>query len=216
MPRLKSLTSLMLTAALVACGGGEEAASTSEAPQAASQMASTSSAEADLSRCFLRGATVEETADRPSPLRATAISVGETTGQLCYGAPSANGREIMGGLVPYGELWRSGANEATAIHLDGPATVGGVSLAAGSYSLYTLPNQGEWQVFLNSNFERWGIPISDEVRTTDVGSFTVTPEATDGMVETLTYSFESTGANAGELVMEWENTRIRIPVAAGM
>ena len=159
---------------------------------------------------------MEETAERPSPLQTVDFSVGETSALLCYGAPSANAREIMGGLVPYGELWRSGANEATAIHLDGPATIGGVSLAAGSYSLYSLPNEGGWEIFLNSNYERWGIPISDEVRTTDVGSFMATPEATDGMVETLTYTYEATDANSGELLLEWENTRIRIPVAAGM
>ena len=119
----------------------------------------------------------------------------------------------MGELVPFGELWRTGANEATAIHLEGPATIGGIAHEAGSYSLYTRPSQDNWEVFLNSSFERWGIPISDEVRTTEVGSFEVTPESTDEMVETLTYEWDST---AGEIVMEWENTRIRIPVTAGM
>ncbi len=166
--------------------------------------------------CFLQGATAEEAAERPSPLQSTSFTVGDTSAQLCYGAPSANDREIMGGLVPYGELWRSGANEATAIHLDGPATIGGISVAAGSYSLYTRPNADQWEVFLNSNYERWGIPINDEVRATELGSFMVTPEATDDMVETLTYSFESTGEDSGEIVMEWENTRLRIPVTAGM
>lgn len=214
MLRMKTITSLMVAAAFAACGGGDDAATMSEDQAApAPQMAS---AEGDLSSCFLRGATVEETAERPSPLRTTMIMVGQTHGQLCYGAPSANDRVVMGELVPYGELWRSGANEATAIHLDGPATIGGISLAAGSYSLYTRPNADQWEVFLNSNYERWGIPISDEVRATEIGSFTVTPEPTDEMVETLTYSFESTGQGAGEIVMEWENTRIRMPVAAGM
>lgn len=219
MLRMKTITSLMVTAAFAACGGGGDEAAPDQmgdaemAPAPASQMAS---AEPDLSRCFLRGATVEETAERPSPLRATTFMVGQTHGQLCYGAPSARGRVMVGEIDPFGELWRSGANEATAIHLDGPATIGGISVAAGSYSLYTRPNEGEWEVFLNSNYERWGIPINDEVRATEVGSFTVTPEPTDDMVETLTYSFESTGENAGEIVMEWENRRIRIPVAAGM
>lgn len=215
MPRAQILTTLALTAVFAACGGGgEDVPPTNE--QAASQAAPQATvAQADLSRCFLRGATVEETAERPSPLRAVAFQVGNTTAQLCYGAPSANGREIMGGLVPYGEYWRTGANEATALHLDGPAVVGGVALQAGAYSLYTLPAEGSWQVFVNSNFERWGIPITDEVRATDVGSFTVTPEATGSMVETLTYSFVP-GANGGDLVLEWESTRIRIPVSAGM
>jgi hypothetical protein len=213
MPRVKSITSLMVTAVFAACGGGDTAADHEAMGEAEMAAAPASTSEVG---CFLQGATMEETADRPSPLQTTTFSVGETGGLVCYGAPSANERGIMGGLVPYGELWRSGANEATAIHLDGPATVGGISLAAGSYSLYTLPSDGDWEVFLNSNFERWGIPISDEVRTTDVGSFTVTPEATDAMVETLTYSYEATDASSGDLLLEWENTRIRIPISAGM
>jgi len=213
MPRVQILTTLALTVAFAACGGGGDDAAPSQAAMQSAPQATM--AQADLSRCFLRGATVEETAERPSPLRAVAFQVGGTTGQVCYGAPSANGREIMGGLVPYGEYWRSGANEATAIHLDGPAVVGGVALQAGAYSLYTLPTEGSWEVFLNRNFERWGIPVTDEVRTADVGSFTVTPEATSGMVETLTYSFVPSG-NGGDLVLEWETTRIRIPVVAGM
>lgn len=210
LPR-KTFTTLALTAALAACGGN------GDDPEAARTVTSQAApVEADLSRCFLRGATVEESADRPSPLQATAFRVGDTTGQICYGAPSARDRVVMGELVPFDEPWRSGANEATAIHLDGPATIGGIALAAGSYSLYTIPTASSWEVVLNSNVERWGIPISPEVRATDVGSFTVTPEATSNMVETMTYGFESTGQNSGEIVLEWETTRVRIPVAAGM
>lgn len=213
MLRMKTITSLMVTAAFAACGGGGEEAAHEQMGEA--EMAAAPASVSDTG-CFLQGATAEEAAERPSPLQSTSFTVGDTNGRLCYGAPSANDREIMGGLVPYGELWRSGANEATAIHLDGPASIGGISVAAGSYSLYTRPNADQWEVFLNSNYERWGIPINDEVRATELGSFTVTPEATDDMVETLTYSFESTGEDAGEIVMEWENTRLRIPVAAGM
>lgn len=209
----KMIPTLLLTAVVAACGGGEDAAEhemDQEAEMAAAPATETAAG------CFLQGATLEEAAERPSPLHTTELSAGGTAGTLCYGAPSARDREIMGGLVPYGELWRTGANEATAIHLEGPAVIGGIELDAGSYSLYTLPNDGEWEVFLNSSVERWGIPISPEVRESEIGSFTVTPEATDGMVETLAFSFESTGDDAGELVMEWENTRIRIPVEAGM
>jgi hypothetical protein len=210
LPR-KTFTTLALTAALAACGGNGD-----DPDAARTVMSQAAPVEADLSRCFLRGATVEESADRPSPLQATAFRVGDTTGQICYGAPSARDRVVMGELVPFGEPWRSGANEATAIHLDGPATIGGISLAAGSYSLYTIPTSSTWEVVLNSNVERWGIPISPEVRATDIGSFTVTPEATSSMVETMTYGFSGTGQNAGEIILEWETTRVRIPVTAGM
>lgn len=213
MLKLKSMTALMITATFAACGGGDTAADNEMAGEAEMAAAPAAMSEAG---CFLRGATMEETADRPSPLRTVEFSVGGTSALLCYGAPSARGRVMIGEVDPYDQLWRTGANEATAIHLDGPATVGGVSLAAGSYSLYSLPTEGDWEIFLNSNYERWGIPISDEVRTTEVGSFTVTPEATDEMVETLTFSYEATDGSSGDLVLEWENRRIRIPIAAGM
>lgn len=157
--------------------------------------------------CFLRGATPEEAGARPSPLRQVRFSVGGGEALLCYSAPSAKGREIMGGLVPYGSPWRSGANEPTTIHLAAAATIGGVELEAGSYSIYSIPGEDEWEFFLNSNYERWGIPISGDVRATEVGSFTVTPEATDGMVEMLTYDYSD-----GAIIAEWENTRLRIPV----
>ena len=196
---------LALFSALVVagCGGGEVEDAAAETP--AAEPATTVA----LEGCFLRGSTAEEAQSRPSPHTELGFVYGDAAGMLCYGAPSAKGRDVMGSLVPYGELWRAGANEATAIHLTAAATVGGVALEPGSYSLYTMPADGPWQVFINSNFERWGVPISDEVRTTDVGSFTVTPEATEDFVETLTYSFEG-----GEIVMEWENTRLRIPFAA--
>lgn len=220
MLRGKTITTLLLTATLAACGGGEEAAmgEMEAAPaEAQPQQMASAQAEADLSQCFLRGATLEEAAERPSPLEATAFTVGSTEGQICYGAPSARDREVMGALVPYGEPWRTGANEATALHLEGPAVVGGIPLEAGSYSLYTIPAEGEWEVFVNSNFERWGIPISPEVRESDVGSFTVQPESMDEFVETMQIEWQQDDQNAGHLVLQWENTRVPIPVmASGM
>lgn len=208
----KMIPTLLLTAVVAACGGAEDAAEREMDEE--EEMAAAEATETD-SGCYLQDATAEEAAERPSPLQTTEFSVGGTEGVICYGAPSARDRAVMGELVPYDEPWRTGANEATAIHLEGPAVIGGIELDEGSYSLYTLPNEDEWEIFLNSNFERWGIPISDEVREDEIGSFMVTPEETDGMVETLDFSFESTGDDAGELVMEWEDTRIRIPVEAG-
>jgi len=157
--------------------------------------------------CTLIGATMEQAMARPSPLRTIEFTYDGGEGLLCHGAPSARGREIMGGLVPWGQPWRMGANEPTTIHLSAPASIGDVAVQAGSYSIYAIPNENEWQVFVNSNFQRWGIPINAEVRGTELGSFGVTPTATDGVVETLTYSYED-----GNVVMEWENTRLSFPV----
>jgi len=162
--------------------------------------------ETELS-CFLRGATPEEAAERPSPLRTLSFSYEGGEALLCYSAPSARGREIMGKLVPFGEPWRTGANEPTAIHLTGAISIGGVDLKPGSYAIYTVPGEDGWQFFLNSAYERWGIPITDEVRATEVGSFIVAPAATDGMVEMLTFSHKD-----GAIVLEWEHTRLEISV----
>lgn len=113
----------------------------------------------------------------------------------------------MGGLVPYGAPWRIGADEPTTIHLSAPASVGGVVLEPGSYSLYAVPAEGDWEFFINSNWQRWGIPIDEGVRESEIGSFMAGTEVTDSAVETLTYAWED-----GAIVMRWENTRIEIPV----
>jgi hypothetical protein len=162
--------------------------------------------------CFLRGATPEQAAERPSPLGETHIAMGSQHGKVCYGRPKANSRKVMGELVPFGQPWRLGANEATALHLPFAASVGGVALEPGSYSLYAIPGNGEWELVLNRNVERWGVPINEAVRGADVGTFKRPAEATDGVVEQLTFRWESHGETMGHLIMEWENTRIQIPI----
>lgn len=167
--------------------------------------------------CWLRGATPAEAAERPSPLGVVAIPLGDGEATLCYGRPSARDRTVMGELVPFGEPWRTGANEATAIHLPFAATIGGVAVEPGSYSIYTIPGETEWQIMLSRAVERWGIPITPEVRSQEVGTFTRPVAATDGMVETFTIAWQAHGEGMGHLVMEWENTRVEIPVhLAGM
>ena len=142
---------------------------------------------------------------RQSPLQELSFSYDGGEGLLCYGAPSARERVVMGELVPYGTVWRLGANEATALHLSAAATVGGVTLEAGSYSLYATPGETEWTFHVNSEYDRWGIPIDDAVQGTEVGSFMATPSATAEMVEMMT--FEQVD---GALRFSWENTQVDI------
>jgi len=203
MLRSSTLPALLVAGlALAACGGAEDM-DAAPATEMEAAVASTS----DLS-CYLARGTMDEARERPSPLQETRFQVGGADALLCYGAPSANERDVMGALVPFGEAWRMGANEATGLHLAGAATVGGVALQPGSYSMFAIPGADSWEIVVNSNFERWGIPVDDAVRSADVGSFTATPESTDDFVETLRYRFEG-----GELLLEWENTRVRIPVS---
>lgn len=209
MQRLKTLPFLLLGGFLLAACAGEEMGDA-----ATSDM---NVASGDPLSCYLARGTVEEAAERPSPLRQTTFRVGNNDGLLCYGAPSARGREIMGGLVVYGQPERIGANEPTTIHLAGPANVGGVELEPGSYSIYAIPGPDQWSFFINSNWERWGIPIDAGVRANEVGTFTVTPEPITEHVETLQYRFEPMANNTmGDMVMEWENTRVKFHIHPGM
>jgi hypothetical protein len=213
MRSLRPSTVLMLGAALTvaaACAqsGDQEAAA---AENVAAETAVPEVAPQEIA-CYLARGTVEEAAERPSPLGQTTFTLGGQEAKLCYGRPSARGRTVFGELEAFGAPWRSGANEATAIHLPFAADIGGVALDPGSYSLYTVPGEEEWEVVLNGTAERWGIPISEEVRAADIGSFMRPAEATEDLVETLTYRWEPQGADAGELILEWEHTRIRIPV----
>jgi hypothetical protein len=156
---------------------------------------------------------MEEAAERPSPLGETTIQVDGQVGKICYGRPSARGRAVEGGLIPYGEPWRLGANEATALHLPFRARVGGVDLEPGSYSLYTVAGESEWEFFLNAQAERWGIPFSEEVRESDVGSFTAVPETLSDPVEQLTIHWEQGDQSGGEVQVEWGTTRVTFEVS---
>jgi len=121
----------------------------------------------------------------------------------------------MGDLVPFGQPWRLGANEATALHLPFATEVGGVELEPGSYSLYAVPGPEEWEIFVNRSYERWGIPIDDGVMAETLGSFTRPVEQLDQPVEQLTFRWESHETDMGHLIMEWETTRVDIPIHTG-
>lgn len=150
-------------------------------------------------------------AERASPLDSLTMDLGTGTAKLCYGRPSARGRVMVGGLDPFDQPWRMGANEPTTLHLSGPATVGDVALEAGSYALYAVPTDGEWTLVVNGNPDRWGVPITPEVRAADIGSFTVAPAALEEPVETLTFTFEP-GPSGGDLVFRFEERTFSFPI----
>jgi hypothetical protein len=170
-------------------------------------------AQSEYEGCFIQQGDAQSAAQRPSPLGVTVVTLGGKEAKLCYGRPSARGRTMLGGNNPFGEPWRLGANEATAIHLPFAAVIGTVPVGPGSYSLYVIPGPDEWQVFVNGNAERWGIPIDDRVRAEDVGSFKVRVSPTKDMVEQLTFTWVQDGSAAGRLVFEWEHTHLEIPVS---
>jgi len=166
-------------------------------------------AQAPQAGCTTRAAP-QALAQRPSPLDSVQLTVDGASIKVCYGRPYAKARVIMGGLVPFGQPWRLGANEPTRLFLPFAAEVAGVRVEPGEYSLYVVPQQASWEVHVNKAVERWGIPIDDKVQAQDVGKGTVSVEALAAPVEQLTLSLVA--GSPTELVVEWEKTRVRIPI----
>lgn len=161
--------------------------------------------------CWVRGdrANLEL---RASPYDSTAVALEAGTIKVCYSRPRKLGRPIVGRLLPYGEPWRFGANEATAIHLSVGGTIAGVRVGPGWYSLMAVPGAREWRIIVNRIVERWGVPIDERVREADVGSGTVAAREEVGAVELLTMELVRSGTSSADLVVAWDRARLRIPV----
>ncbi len=145
-----------------------------------------------------------------SPLGTVTQMVGLTEVSITYSRPNVNERAIFGELVPYGELWRTGANTATKLTLSGDATLGGKLVKAGDYAIFTIPGQSEWTIIINSNTNQGGTAQYEEAK--DVARFTVKPNATQKKVETMTFTISDVQISGANIDLEWENTSVRIPL----
>jgi hypothetical protein len=154
-------------------------------------------------------------ATRKSPLDSVSLTVGGAEMRVCYGRPSLRGRKMLGAdAVPFGKIWRTGANEPTMIHTTGAITLAGIKLPAGSYSLYTVPGPKEWDVIVNRSITQWGEEsnYTDAVKAQEVGRAKVRAESLSGPVEVFTIRPEPPSGEAQTLVLEWERTRVKLPV----
>lgn len=154
---------------------------------------------------------------RKSPLDSLTFTVAGKEVKVCYGRPSSRGRVMLGGNdIPYGKIWRTGANEPTIFFAPVPIKVAGLSVAPGVYSLYTVPGPREWEVIVNRSTSQWGEEsnYTAQVKAQEVGRAKVKTEAASPSVETFTIRAEPSGNKAASLVLEWEKTRIKIPVQA--
>ena len=127
---------------------------------------------------------------------------------VSYGQPSKKNRKIFGELVPYGQVWRTGANEATEITFATDAQFGGKEIKAGTYSLFTIPGETEWTVILNPTLKQWGAFGYDKIKDKDALKVTVPSKKTDSTVEKFTMTFNEENA----LVMEWDDTQVEVPI----
>lgn len=147
---------------------------------------------------------------RQSPIGMTRLMIDDCYVKVVYGRPSMRDRSIFGSLVPYGEVWRTGANEATEITTTANIRLGGQKLEAGTYSIFTIPGREQWEIIINEQLGQWGSYTYDASR--DVFRLTVDAEKTDNPIEIFTILLETDSDNKGKLTLEWENTRIRIPI----
>jgi hypothetical protein len=157
-------------------------------------------------------------ATRKSPLDSLTIQVGSATVKLCYGRPSARGRTMIGGeAVPFGKLWRTGANEPTMIHTSGPLVIAGVAVPPGSYSIYSIPDPKTWHIIVNRSITQWGEEhgYTDVVKAQEVGHGMAQSSSMTEPVETLRFRAETGADGQVNLILEWEKTRVTIPVAPG-
>jgi hypothetical protein len=152
---------------------------------------------------------------RKSPLDSVTFTISNQPIKVCYGRPSSSGRVMLGGSnIPYGKLWRTGANEPTIFYAPIPLSVAGIAVAPGVYSLYTVPGRQEWEVIVNKSVSQWGHEnqYTPEVKAQEVGRAKLKAERSDTPLETFTIRAEPQSSKAASLILEWEKTRVRIPV----
>ncbi len=170
--------------------------------------------------------TPEQLERRPSPFDSVTLGAdGGPVAKLCYSRPYARGRAIFGDLVPYDTLWRTGANEPTILHLARSADIAGLSVQPGAYSIYTVPSPGQWQVVVNASISQWGLTrdetgangqifpnaYTEDVRRQEVGRAGIGTEEIP-FTEQLTARFQSLGGGEHRLLVDWETTRLVIPL----
>jgi hypothetical protein len=147
---------------------------------------------------------------RPSPNATVTQTVGVTDVSLHYSRPGVKGRKIWGGLVPYGEIWRTGANENTTITFSTPVKVEGTELPAGTYGLQTIPTEGDWTLILSKDAELWG--AFDYKQEHDALRATIKPRPAAAPVERMRFTFENLTDTAADVVLAWEKLEVPFKV----
>jgi len=142
-----------------------------------------------------------------SPKKEMSTSIGDTKVTVVYGSPSVKGRTVWGDLVPFDEVWRTGANEATTFETSTDLKIQGEELPAGKYGLFTIPTEkGDWTVIFNSTADQWGAYKYEE--SNDVLRVNTTTKALKDTAETMDFMMEG-----NNLVFQWENLTFSVEVS---
>jgi hypothetical protein len=163
--------------------------------------------------CLTLLATAAVAAETPkpplSPPAKTEATLGSAAISIEYAAPSMRGRAIMGELVPFGKVWRTGANAATTLRTSADLMIGDLHVPAGIYTLYTIPNETEWTLIVSRQTGQWGSRYDESH---DLGRVTMSVSRLQSPVEVFGISIRPEGP-AGRLALTWENTEATVPLA---
>ena len=149
--------------------------------------------------------TKAQQATRPSPAATASGKVGEATITINYSSPAVKGRTVWGDLVPYGKVWRAGANEATSFEVSQDVVVQGKTLPAGKYAFFVIPTEKDWTVIFNKVANQWG--AYDYKESEDALRVTAVPRKSTALNERLTYRITKDG-----IVLSWENLELPITI----
>src|SRR5580700_1464389 len=162
---------------------------------------------------FTAAASAQMGGGKPSPAASATCDLGGGKSiRTDYSSPRMKGRKIYGDLVPLGQVWRTGANEATTFVASADVVVGGKTVPAGSYTIFTVPNADKWTLIINKKTGEWGIPYkyeSDELARVDM-KVSKLPSP----VENFTIGYENSGNNSCMLHIDWETTRASVKIMA--
>lgn len=156
------------------------------------------------------GLVAQEQAKPSPPGTATFTFADGKSVTIDYSRPSMRGRKIFGGLVPYGQVWRTGANSATSLKTTANLTIGGASIPAGSYTLYTLPSEKGWKLIINKETGQWGTEYNEK---DDLARVEMKVSKNASPTEQFTISFAQTNANGAVLKLDWADTTAKVDVA---
>jgi hypothetical protein len=141
----------------------------------------------------------------PSPRDSTEIVLNGKRISVNYGSPSMRGRKIMGSVVPYGEVWRTGANAATVFASQANLIIGNVKIPQGSYTLYSLPSSRQWKLIINKQTGQWGTVYNQKL---DIARIPLKKKTLANKVERFLITLERTGDNTGVINLSWEKTQL--------
>lgn len=149
---------------------------------------------------------------QPSPAATLMQKVGLADVKIEYSRPSAKGRKIFGTTLPYGQMWRTGANSSTKITVSEDVTVAGNKLPKGTYAIFTIPTEKDWTVMFSKNLNRGGNGDKDYKAEEDAIKFTVPAQKVMPAVESLTFNIGDLKDNSANIELLWENTKIAFPI----